>query len=70
MIQSNGFQNGSKENLAKKKNSEFKRHSIKMGLTKEQEIQIGLDMIPMFKAKEHDLTCEYDKLKNINEQLK
>ena len=27
-------------------------------------------MIPMFKAKEQDLTQEYDKLKNINDQLK
>ena len=30
--------------------------SIKIGLTKEDEIRIGLEMIPMFQAKEQELT--------------
>jgi hypothetical protein len=39
-----------------RKKDPYKPPKMKMHLTKEDEIQIGLDMIPMFKAKEHDLT--------------
>ena len=34
----------------------------KSGLTKEEEIQIGLDMIPMFQAKEEELTQVQNKI--------
>jgi len=33
-----------------------KKQPLKIGLTKEDEIQIGLEMIPMFQAKEEELT--------------
>jgi hypothetical protein len=39
------------------------------GLTKEQEIQIGLDMIPMFQAKEEELSHYQDKIKGVRDEL-
>ena len=44
--------------------------AMKMGLSKEDEIRIGLEMIPMFQAKEQELTSQYDKLKGLEEELK
>ena len=42
---------------------------LKNGLTQEQEIQIGLEMIPMFKAKEEEAQMKYDKLQAVKSQL-
>jgi hypothetical protein len=42
---------------------------LKNGLTQEQEIQIGLEMIPMFKAKEEEAQHQYNKLNEIKNQL-
>jgi hypothetical protein len=42
---------------------------LKNGLTQEQEIQIGLEMIPMFKAKEEEAQLKYDKLQAVKSQL-
>ena len=41
----------------------------KNGLTQEQEIQIGLEMIPMFKAKEEEAQLKFDKLQAVKSQL-
>lgn len=39
------------------------------GLTKEDEIKIGLEMIPMFQAKEEELTLKFEKIKNVRNEL-
>ena len=46
-------------------NSGYKKPFDKYKLSKEQEIQIGLDMIPMFQAKEEELTHQHNKLKGL-----
>ena len=46
-----------------------KRPHDKYKLSKEQEIQIGLDMIPMFQAKEDELTSKHKKLKELKSEL-
>ena len=38
-------------------------------LSKEDQIQIGLDMIPMFQAKEEELTNKHNKLKELKHEL-
>lgn len=38
-------------------------------LSKEDQIQIGLDMIPMFQAKEEELTSKHKKLKELKSEL-
>ena len=38
---------------------------LKNGLTQEQEIQIGLEMIPMFKAKEEEAQQQFEKLQSV-----
>ena len=42
---------------------------LKSGLTAEQEIQIGLDMIPMFKAKEEEAQQQYDRIIEVKQEL-
>jgi hypothetical protein len=42
---------------------------LKNGLTEAQEITIGLEMIPMFKAKEEEAKHEYDKLISVKQEL-
>ena len=44
--------------------------SQRSGLTKEEEIQIGLDMIPMFQAKEEELLMKKEKIQNLKAELK
>lgn len=39
------------------------------GLTQDQEIQIGLEMIPMFKAKEEEAQHKFDKIMEVKQQL-
>lgn len=38
-------------------------------MTREDEIQIGLEMIPMFQAKEEELTIKFEKIKNVRDEL-
>ena len=38
-------------------------------LSKEDQIQIGPDMIPMFQAKEEELTSKHKKLKELKSEL-
>lgn len=42
----------------------------KCALSKEDKIQVGLDMIPMFQAKEEELTLKYEKIKSLKDELK
>ena len=42
---------------------------LKNGLTQDQEIQIGLDMIPMFKRTEEEAQHEYDKIMQVKQRL-
>ena len=43
---------------------------LKNGLTADQEIQIGLDMIPMFKTKEEEALHQYEKILEVKQNLK
>ena len=43
---------------------------LKNGLTQDQEIQIGLEMIPMFKAKEEEAVQQYEKIMGLQQNLK
>ena len=38
-------------------------------LSKEDQIQVGLDMIPMFQAKEDELNKKHEKLKELKNEL-
>ena len=58
----------SKKEMAQQ-NSGFKKPFDKYKLSKEQEIQIGLDMIPMFQAKEEELTHQHNKLKGLRQEI-
>lgn len=42
----------------------------RVGLTKEEEIQIGLEMIPMFQAKEEELLIQKEKITNLKADIK
>ena len=48
---------------------EVPQKRLKNGLTLDQEIQIGLDMIPMFKKTEEEAQCEYDKIMEVKQRL-
>ncbi len=40
------------------------------GLSKEEEIQIGLEMIPMFEAKAEELQSKRDRIQNLKAEFK
>ncbi len=42
---------------------------LKNGLTQDQEIQIGLEMIPMFKAKEEECLIQYERIQDVKKNL-
>lgn len=43
---------------------------MQCGLTKEDEIKIGLEMVPMFQAKEEEEKLKLEKIKGVREELK
>ena len=45
------------------------KQDFKFKLSKEQSVQIGLDMIPMFQAKEEELQHEHKKLKGLRQEI-
>jgi hypothetical protein len=56
MFTGDTFDKLNKESAQKPKPEQNAPPKIQMGLTKEDEIRIGLEMIPMFQAKESELT--------------
>lgn len=52
-----------------KTQSKTRKSQIKIGLSKEDEINIGLEMIPMFQAKEEELTAKFEKIKMLKDEL-
>lgn len=55
-------QDGAKRETSGSKNN-------RMGLTKEEEIQLGLDLIPMWKEKESELLVKQEKIKTIKGEI-
>ena len=44
-------------------------NSGKIRLSKEQEVQIGLEMIPMYQAKEEELMTQHKKLLGLRQEI-
>ena len=58
----NQSQEGKRETSGSKNN--------RTGLTKEEEIQIGLDLIPLWKEKESELLVKQEKIKTIKGEIR
>ena len=58
-----------KKELVKNTDSLFLTKHKSFKLSKEDEIKIGLEMIPMFQAKEEELTIKHKKLKSLKKEI-
>lgn len=56
--------NGPRESLPS-----VKKPPIKTGISKEDEIKIGLEMVPMYRHAEMELTQKFDKIKGVREEI-
>ena len=56
--------NGPRESLPA-----VKKPPIKVGISKEDEIKIGLEMVPMYRHAEMELTQQFDKIKGVRDEI-